>query len=260
MIAGRHLLVSVHDVTPHHAARLARLMALIEPIIGAGRCALLVVPDFHGSGRSDADPAFVAQLRRWSDAGSEVFLHGYSHRDDHRHRSAVARFKAQRMTAGEGEFLGLDHAEAMLRLTAGRAMLEPLLGRPLAGFIAPAWLYSRDSLRALADQEFALAEDHWRVWQPQGHRIVARGPVLTYASRTPARLASSLLWSRIATVALSRARTVRFAVHPHDVDSPALCREITRALTVLTQSHRVGRYADLIAMTAQNATKVPLHV
>ena len=60
------------------------------------------------------------------------------------------------MTAGEGEFLGLDHAEALSRMRRGKALIEDATGRASAGFIAPAWLYSDDARRALADAGFAL--------------------------------------------------------------------------------------------------------
>lgn len=149
------------------------------------------------------------------------------------------------MTAGEGEFLGIGYSEASGRLERGRTMLEDMIGAPVAGFVAPAWLYGPDSLKAIADRGFTLVEDHFRVWNPQSGAVLARGPVLTYASRSPLRLASSLLWSRLATIALKRAKTVRFAVHPHDVDSPALVHEIGRALGAFSASHRPSAYGDL---------------
>jgi uncharacterized protein len=244
--SGRKLLASIHDVTPHHAARLDRLVPLVEGIVGAGRYALLVVPDFHRKGVLTAAPAFARRLRDWADAGCEIFLHGFTHLDESEHEDAAMRLKAQRMTAGEGEFLGLSYDDASGRLREGRAMVEDIIGRPVTGFIAPAWLYGEDSLRAIAAQEFALVEDHFRVWQPETGRVLTKGPVVTYASRSPMRLASSLLWSRIATLLLSRARAVRFAVHPHDVDSAALISEITRALTAFARSHSPAHYADLV--------------
>lgn len=245
MTAARRLLASIHDVTPYHLDRLDRLVPIVEQTVGAGRYALLVVPDFHRSGLIRDNMAFARRLRSWSEAGCEIFLHGFTHLDDVQHTSRAARLKAERMTAGEGEFLGIGYSEAATRLEQGQTMLEDMIGAPVAGFIAPAWLYGADSLKAIADQGFTLVEDHFRVWNPQTGTVLARGPVLTYASRSPMRLASSLLWSRLATIALARAKTVRFAVHPHDVDSPALIHEITRALGVFSASHRPSAYREL---------------
>jgi uncharacterized protein len=244
----KRLLASIHDVTPYHADRLDRLIPLVERIVGPGRYALLVVPDFHRSGLLRDNLAFANRLRSWADAGCEIFLHGFSHLDESQHISRAAQIKAERLTAGEGEFLGLDYGDATSRLQDGRSMLEDIIGRPVAGFIAPAWLCGSDSLKALVDQGFSLAENHFRVWNPQTDAVLARGPVITYASRSLPRLASSILWSRIATIALTKAQTVRFAVHPHDVDSPRLMREIERALQAFTATHAPSAYADLAKM------------
>ncbi len=246
MTHARRLLASIHDVTPHHAARLDRLVPIVERACGPGNFAMLVVPDFHRSGRLSDRPDFAKRLRDWADQGCEMFLHGFTHLDETQHASRAARMKAERMTAGEGEFLGLSFEEATQKLVEGRKMVEDAIGRPVAGFIAPAWLYGPDSLRAIADEGFALAEDHFRVWCPQTDTVLTRGPVVTYASRSTPRLLSSILWSRIATLLLSRAKIVRLAVHPHDVDSPTLTDEISRALAAFTRSHRPSHYAELL--------------
>lgn len=241
----RRLLASIHDVTPTHAARLDRLVPIVEAAVGPGRYALLVVPDFHRQGLLTADPSFGLRLRRWADAGCEIFLHGFTHIDESRHTGVATRWKATRMTAGEGEFLGLSRRDSETRIAEGRNMIEQLIGRPIAGFVAPAWLYGEDSLAALAAQNIGIIEDHFRVWNPQNSHVFARGPVLTYASRSRARIASSILWSRLATKLLARAATVRLAVHPHDIDSPALLREIARALAAFSRSHEPSTYSDL---------------
>jgi predicted deacetylase len=245
MNQSRRLLASIHDVTPFHLERLDRLVPLVERVIGDGHFALLVVPNFHRAGLIKDNLEFARRLRGWATAGCEIFLHGFTHLDESVHVSRSARLATQQLTAGEGEFLGLSHSAATHRLVEGRAMLEDMIGHPVSGFIAPAWLYGRDSLTAISDQGFTLAEDHFRVWNPQNGQTLARGPVVTYASRSKLRLMSSILWSRVATLVLSRARTVRFAVHPHDVDSPALVREITRALRAFAATHRASAYSDL---------------
>jgi uncharacterized protein len=219
----------------------------VEKLVGKGRFALLVVPDFHRAGRICDDPAFARKLRGWADDGCEIFLHGFTHLDESAHVTRAAHIKAQRMTAGEGEFLGLSYAEASRKLSEGRAMIEQAIGRPVAGFIAPAWLYGTDSLRAIADQGFDLVEDHFGVWNPQSGETFARGPVVTYASRSRLRLFSSLLWSRVASTLLSKAKTVRLAVHPHDVDAPELLTEIARALTAFAHSHTPSGYRELLS-------------
>src|SRR5688572_4141806 len=115
----QRLLLSVHDVSPAHADRVERLVSVLERHAGPFRFAMLVTPDFHGEWPLAAHPRFRAWLRAQAGAGVEVFLHGLRHLDDSRHASLAARWKAGIMTAGEGEFLGLDHAEAARRLRIG---------------------------------------------------------------------------------------------------------------------------------------------
>src|SRR3546814_12752642 len=77
-------------------------------------------------------------------------------------RSIGARWAASRLTAGEGEFLGLPRPEADHRLLEGRAIVEQAIGRAVDGFVAPAWLYGDASLAELAAQDFGMVEDHFR--------------------------------------------------------------------------------------------------
>jgi uncharacterized protein len=241
----KRLLVSVHDVTPAHSDRLEKIVSLVEQIVGPGKAALLVVPDFHGKANLDSDRHFKVLLRRWADAGNEIFLHGYYHLEGTGPDKATRSWKAKCLTAGEGEFLGLGYDEAASRLRDGQKLVEEATGRPVAGFVAPAWLYGPDAKRAIRDQGFRLAEDHFKVWNPATAEVLTRGPVITYASRTPMRLLSSLLWSYIAGVLLKPAPVVRIGVHPHDWDAPELVDEIQRTLTHFVKSHVPSRYSDL---------------
>jgi predicted deacetylase len=176
-----------------------------------------------------------------------MFLHGWRHRDD-----APAGFKARHMTAGEGEFAALDEAEASRRLVAGRAVVEDAIGRPVAGFIAPAWLYGPGAMAAIKAQGFALAEDHMKVWRPSDGTVLARGPVITWASRSRPRIASSLFFGGLARVGLQPMPTVRIAVHPGDTSVPALLTSIDAALAALAPGRVAARYADLDRPTSLN--------
>jgi len=237
------LLASIHDVGPRFESEIDNLVARLEAHVGSGRFAMLVVPDHWGEAPLSAAPAFAAKLRRWADGGVEMFLHGWSHRDDSGHTGATA-WKAKHMTAGEGEFLGLDRAEAVRRLRAGRAVVEDAIGRPVAGFIAPAWLYGPGALAAVSSEGFMLAEDHMKVWNPASGGVLARGPVITWASRSRARIRSSLAFAALARFALQPLRTVRVAVHPGDAHVPALLRSIDATFAAF-RGHRAAHYADL---------------
>ena len=103
----RRLFASVHDVSPRFEREVDRLIARLGPHVGR-RLALLVVPDYWGEAPIRPGSPFASRLRAWSDAGFELFLHGFFHRDSAGHDSRVDRLRARRLTAGEGEFLGLS--------------------------------------------------------------------------------------------------------------------------------------------------------
>ena len=205
---------------------------------------MLVVPDHWGTSPLADDRAFRARLRNWSDRGVEMFVHGWYHRDTAEHTGA-ARLKARYMTASEGEFLGLSEQEAHRRMADGKALVEDAIGREAAGFIAPAWLYGEGARAALRASGFALAEDHMRVWRAADEAPLAKGPVITWASRSTARTASSLVVASLGRHALKLLDTVRVAVHPGDISKPSIVRSIEGTLGTLARSHLPSRYADL---------------
>ncbi len=237
---ARLLLASIHDVGPRFAGAVDALAERLDRHLGAARFAMLVVPDHWGEAPLAADPAYARRLRGWADAGVEMFVHGWSHRDP-----APAGFAATHMTAGEGEFAALPRAEALARMVRARAVVEDATGRPAAGFIAPAWLYSDGARAALGDAGFALAEDHFRVWRPVDGAVLARGPVITWASRSRARRLSSRAVAFAGRHVLTSQNVVRIAVHPGDVRAPDIVNSIDRTIAKVRRTHDARRYADL---------------
>ena len=241
----RRLLASIHDVSPRFENEVDRLLDLVTPHVGQ-RIALLVVPNHWGDAPIGAGSRFARRLRDWADSGFEIFLHGYYHRDGARHAGPADRMRAHWLTAGEGEFLGLAQAEARTRIERGRTLVESITGRPIAGFIAPAWLYGEGALTAIAEARFALAEDHWKVWSPVSGETLLKSPVMTWASRTPARLRSSL-WLGRAMRTLPMPAAMRVAVHPPDARVPVLVDSIAKTLTALRRSRTPASYASLLS-------------
>jgi uncharacterized protein len=244
MTAPSLLLVSIHDVSPRFEGEIDRLLDLLSPHVGE-RLAMLVVPNHWGDAPIVAGSPFAGRLRRWADCGVEMFLHGFFHRDDSAHDRSSDRLRARFLTAGEGEFLGLSREAAVERIAAGRSLVEDVIGRSVDGFVAPAWLYGTGALEALEAAAMPLAEDHWRVWSPAEGRQLARSPVITWASRSRPRLASSLL----AAAALRHLRTpvLRIGVHPPDSRHPAIVRSIDATLSAAAGRRHIASYRDLLA-------------
>jgi predicted deacetylase len=239
----RRLLASIHDVSPQFEREVDWLLDLLRPHVG-DRIALFVVPDHWGDAPIRPGSPFAHRLRGWADAGLELFLHGYFHRDTAAHDRLADRLRARWMTAGEGEFLGLGRDDARGRIERGLALIEAIAGRPAAGFVAPAWLYGRGVADALRDCGVVLAEDHFRIWSPAGGRVLSRSPVITWAARTPARRRSSL--AAAAVLRRVPVRDLRIGVHPGDCHSPRLVHSIETTLRVAARHRRPAAYAELL--------------
>ena len=246
MDSQRLLLASIHDVSPRFESEVDQLADLLHSHVG-DRLAMLVVPNHWGGAPIIAGSPFASRLRGWAERGLEMFLHGFFHRDEQRQLNAADSFRARHLTAGEGEFLGLSCPEARRRMEDGRALLEDAIGRPVTGFVAPAWLYGVGARRALKQAGFAFAEDHFRVWRPADDAVLCRGPVVTWASRSAARQASSLAFAALARQALKPLQTVRVAVHPGDARVPAILASVDRTFGALARGRRLATYAELAA-------------
>lgn len=239
------LLASIHDVGPRFEREVDQLADLLSGILGGPKFAMLVVPDHWSEAPLAENKAFQSRLRGWADQGIEMFVHGWFHKDLAEHAGAAA-FKAKHMTAGEGEFLSLSREVAAQRMADGRKLIEDAIGREVAGFIAPAWLYGQGAREALAESGFALAEDHMRVWRPATGEVLAKGPVITWASRSVPRQLSSRFFSGLARHALHGQKVMRVAVHPGDTTVPALLESIAKTYSAFAKRRPAGRYADLL--------------
>ena len=140
-------LLSIHDVSPRFESEVDALADKLAAAAGQ-RFAMLVVPNHWGDAPIVPGSAFASKLRAWADAGVKSCTAIFTERSALRSAS-TDRFRGRFMTAGEGEFLALKRDEAMGRIDAGRALLEDITGRPIDGFVAPAWLYGPGAMEAL---------------------------------------------------------------------------------------------------------------
>jgi uncharacterized protein len=235
--------VSIHDVAPPFRKEIE--LALEMAHARGAKPALLVVPDFHRSAPLARDPSFCAWLRELQTQGHEVFLHGLFHEAEAGARAhRVSSYFAQHVVSdGEAEMSGLSSEEAAERIDEGTRALEAA-GLHVDGFVPPAWSLPRGLLPVLAARGCAYTEDHTRVYAPNEGRSRA-SLVLNYASRTPLRLFSSVLFCRAATP-LAPLVPARVAIHPADTRFELLRREVTRLLA-WGEGHFVTRGTDLFA-------------
>jgi len=233
--------VSIHDVSPAFAGEVEDALDACER--AGATAALLVVPNFHGEWPLERHPAFVDRLRALGERGHEIMLHGFFHRASGRGSGLRSAFAQRIASAGEAELADLPRDEGEKRIDDGADALRAL-GLPIAGYVAPAWQMAPWVIGALGARGFRYAEDHLRVYDPAAGRARA-SLVLNFASRTPARLASSALFVRAARPFHGILPT-RVALHPGDMRSAVLRREVAGVLRAARGTF-TPRAADLLA-------------
>jgi predicted deacetylase len=223
--------VTIHDVGPAFARQVDDALELCakESI----RPGLLVVPNHHGQAPLELATDYAANLRALARSGCELFLHGYFHRadaPDTAAKSASGRvdrwFRQTVVSGGEAEFASLDRERARDRLDLGMALMARL-DLPISGFVPPAWSMRRWLIPMLAERGIRFCETHVAVMDPV-RGIHRPSLVLNYASRSLARIASTVAFCRVAKHAAIV--PTRVAIHPKDLDVPLLRSEVQRLL------------------------------
>jgi len=219
------LLVSIHDVTPAFADEVETLWDIcasrgVTP-------ALFVVPSWHGEWQLGDNPRFCGWLRRHARAGAEVFLHGERHDETGSPRSITDGLHAWWRTAREGEFLTLSRHAARNRISRGVRILRSVGLDPI-GFVAPAWLWRRESVQAVRDVGLRYSEDASSVYLH--HRATrVRVPVIRWSARSAVRARISVI---VAAAMRSRVHEslLRIALHPGDLRSAPVRASVLRTL------------------------------
>lgn len=220
------LLVSIHDVTPAFDAEVRDLWALCSD--RGVTPALLVVPDWHGEWPLEEFPTFVDWLRGRALAGAEVFLHGMRHDEAASPRTWLDQLRAFGRTDSEGEFLTLAADAARARITRGITRLRALGLEPV-GFVAPAWLWRRESRAVVTESGLAVSEDEHAVYlHHRGTRLSS--PVLRWSARTPVRAWASACVAEAESWRHRDNWLVRIAFHPRDLSHPLTGHSVRRTL------------------------------
>lgn len=237
----RQVCIALHDVAPATWPQCEALLGMLDAF-GAPPVTLLVVPDWHGGGRIDTAPAFIAAIERRRARGDEVALHGYFHRDDApAPRTPGAHLRRRVLTACEGEFADLSCEIAEARLRMGLDLFASIGWKP-QGFVPPAWLAGTGARRALRRVPLRWTSTHTALIDLARERRIA-APCLTTSPRSAWRRAASRAWLHAASRMTRDTPLVRVGLHPGDADHAELMacwRDVLAALlasrTALTKS------------------------
>lgn len=238
------LIVAIHDVAPSSLGEVEWLLRRLDAL-GIERRVLKVIPAEPGS---DDDAPLVALLRREASAGSEIVLHGWTHRADARPRGPLAdRLRARAFAGDAAELLGLPDDEVRRRVAAGRDWLARN-GLSARGYCPPGWLATEGLIPALTDAGFGY------VVTLRGLRDLRRRRTMTLpprgymgagvAQERLVRLGGTVL-SRPLRVLL-RAPAHRFFLHPQGASRSAACAAVLTALAGVARDNRPMTYAELL--------------
>jgi predicted deacetylase len=241
-IAPRALVVSLHDVSPHTRENCEQALATLDRL-GVSQCSLLVIPDHHHRGHFLADPEFCAWLKAQSARGHEIVIHGYYHQRERRPaESTVQKLTTRFYTADEGEFYDLDRPAATALVQKARADFQKLGLNP-AGFIAPAWLLSREAEAALRDCGCEYTTRLGSVLDLR-HARLHPSQSLVWSVRSAWRRKLSLAWNALLFRRLAANPLLRISIHPVDVKHPAIWAQISSLIA--------SALSDRTSLTYQN--------
>jgi len=236
------LVVSIHDVAPSTAwAARAWVDELERRHVPA---TLLVVPGPWEGPPLRLDRDLVAWLHERHERGDEIAQHGWTHRGvagAPAWRRAVASVTAR----GCAEFWSLDTREAKRRVELGRHVLHRAGFAPI-GFTPPGWLASTPTREVLAELGYQYTTTRSTVLDLATGEI-HRVPAL---SQRPGGAAEALGRSVVDGWARRLARrgaSTRLALHPMDLDNPALVESNLAAVEQFLESGAKARtYRDFI--------------
>ena len=243
--AGKRLVVSIHDVMPSLEREVRYLLDALDAV-GARPRVLKVVPNADGREDLRASARLSRLIADEAAAGSEIVLHGYTHRATGRLRGPLSTRLRARLFAGDAaEFLTLDRSEMIRRLRAGRETLREIGVGP-AGFCAPCWLAAPDMPGALAECGFRYYISMNTLIDLAGGRQV-RTPWVGYmgAGGTQERLIGGV--GRAYVTAVAGAPVVKVFLHPQKAIGARACGDAVRLLAHLLRVRQPTTYAALLA-------------
>ena len=213
-IAPRSLMLVLHDIAPETWPDYQPFVQAVDQM-GNVPMTWLVVPDFHHRNPLTRSPTFCRLLERRLARGDELALHGFYHADEGPAPRSPGEFFMRRLYTHEGEFYGLDQAQAMQRLEAGLTLFAQQ-GWPVAGFVAPAWLMSqgtREALRQLPLRYTSTPQQLYRL--PDFTAYDAPG--LVWSARSAWRRGLSRVVCDWQCKRWRSAETLRLGLHPVDM-------------------------------------------
>ena len=238
----RYVVVSIHDVALSTLPEVRWLCAQLDRL-GVDRRVLKVIPNERGDGDIRRSPDVIAFLHEEAQRGSEIVMHGFTHRTAGRLRGApLDRLQARLFAPHDAEFLSLSDAVVVERLDAGRRILSDA-GLSASGFCPPAWMGRRTLERALRSAGFSYSVRLGTIHDLE-RGTTARVPAVGYMGGGDGLEAITA----VANALVTRARFdgLRVFLHPERASGSRSCAAVLRALPGWIDGRRITTYADVV--------------
>lgn len=238
--------VELHDVAPPFESQIRAQLDILTAM-GIGRCALHVVPSWHGKCPLAGSPSLVGLLRQQQEAGSELVLHGLEHQQRGPLRGhALLRLRAGVFARDVAEFLSLTPSDMVRGLLQARDLCEGLGLAAPSTFCAPGWLLDPDLAGALVETGIQRIAGMFSVLDlPTSHRYLL--PSLGYMGGGAVHESVIGLTNSLVRLALPKLATVQIYLHPQGhIESPA-ARAVLRTVRRLVEfGWRPATFVDLL--------------
>jgi len=239
------MVISLHDVAPSTRDLADKITSELVRR-GVRVCSLLVVPDYHHQGLATKDRQFVSWLRDLESEGHEIVIHGYFHeRPRGPNETLHDKFLTRLYTHNEGEFYDLDYKEALRRITNARDEFRAS-GLTPRGFVAPAWLLSREGERAARDAELEYTTKLRTVHDLRSGEVFPAKSIV-YSVRSSWRRVVSRAWNAALFQFLENNVLLRLSIHPPDYSHPTVWEQILRFMDVMNETRTPTTYREWIA-------------
>jgi uncharacterized protein len=236
----RRLVVAIHDVAPNYLDEIRFLVAALDRAAVHPRV-FKVIPEHLGT-----SPELVQLLVREQLQGSEIVMHGFSHRTSGRLRGPwPRRWRASVFAPRDAEFLSLSPMETERRLHRGVEILQQA-GLSVSGFCAPGWLGTPDLPQALerCGFRYQLAMTSL-VNLSSGRRT--RTDWVGYMGAGPVQEGLVGVAGVITRTVAALFPVVKVFLHPQNAIRSPACRRILDLVPVLMRGRSLATYGQLIS-------------
>lgn len=210
----RSLMLVLHDVAPETWPDYQPFVQAIDAL-GNVPMTLLVVPDFHHRNPLARHPAFCRLMEQRLAVGDELALHGFYHADDAPAPRTPWQWFMRRVYTWEGEFYTLTQQQALERIGRGIEIFQRQHW-PLDGFVAPAWLMSEGTRKALRQLPLSYTSDPQHFYRLPSFEAL-KAPGLVWSAGTAWRRDLSRRLSEWQLKRWQQAPSLRLGLHPVDM-------------------------------------------